>query len=206
MPRSSSKCKVTRSAKSTSGIERLAKHRWLESGRGQENNSTCHAEDIFMQSRPNLCLPAVKMLAIACPWFARIKEVYCGTLPRLREIIIKCGFHRIGLCQVKKTTDFNLLDLQCQIRPKHFLGLWVQLGEPSSSRWFRLSVLNSAFFFSPHVSTFIRILCKGENNCSAIMHYQQAVFKLLPKMQWLDLSLHASWLLSLSPFHSLSRQ
>lgn len=40
-----------------------------------------------------------------------------------RAIIINHGFHRLGLCQVDKTTGFNLLDLKCQIGPKHFLEL-----------------------------------------------------------------------------------
>lgn len=65
-------------------------------------------------------------------------------LSRLREIIINCGFHGLGLCQVEKTMGFNLLDLKCQIGPKHSLVLLVLLGKPSS--WcLSPSVHNSAF-------------------------------------------------------------
>lgn len=74
-PTSSSKCKVTLNCKEHSGIERLVMQRWSDSGRGQENKSTCHVEDIFTPSRPNLCLPALKTLATIHPRFARIKEI-----------------------------------------------------------------------------------------------------------------------------------
>lgn len=45
-------------------------------------------------------------------------------LSRFSAIIINCGSHRLGFCQVeKKAMGFNLLDLKCQIGPKHFLML-----------------------------------------------------------------------------------
>lgn len=122
MPRSPSKYKVTQKYKERMWNWEITEAEVLEGGRGQGSNSTCPAKDISHRAAKSLSASfenAGHNTALVC----QEGGFYCRTLSRLREIVINCGFHRPGLCQVGKTMDFNLLDLKCQIGPKHFLVL-----------------------------------------------------------------------------------
>lgn len=127
MPRSPSKCKITQKYTEHLWNREITETEVLENDRGQGSNSTCPAKD--MSHRAAKSLPAsFEHAGHNTTFFCQEKRFYCRTLSRLREIVINCGFHRPGLCQVGKTTDSNLLDLKCQIGPKHFLVLFSAAG------------------------------------------------------------------------------
>lgn len=122
MPTCSSEQKVTLKRQERSGIERLVTQRWWESGREQGSKNTSRWRPSHPESARPLCT-SFENAGHDPPWACQDQRFYCGMLSRLRRIIINCAFHRLGLCQVEKTLDFNLLHLKCQIGLKHFLRL-----------------------------------------------------------------------------------
>ena len=121
-PTCSSEHKVTLKCQEHSGIERLVMQRWWESGREQGSRNTSRWRLSHPESARPLCA-SFESAGHDPPWACQDQRFYCGMLSRLGGIIINCAFHRLGLCQVEKTLDFNLLHLKCQIGLKHFLGL-----------------------------------------------------------------------------------
>lgn len=125
-PTSSSKCKVT---------QKYKRHKWngeIHDAKTQRGPEVLEGEGttvlvMLKTFSPRAGQTFVCQLGKCWPQYdfglPGQKRFYCETPSGFREIIINCGFHRLGLCQVEKTTCFNLLDLKCEIGPKHFLVL-----------------------------------------------------------------------------------